>query len=49
MSSQLAAIAEFNEEHELRKIGLDRSLPGRRPLMSTSWYSKMYVCLTGDN
>ncbi|MGO9826839.1 MAG: hypothetical protein ACLP0B_25650 [Steroidobacteraceae bacterium] len=26
---ELVAIAEFNEQHELRKIGLDRSLPGR--------------------
>ena len=30
-AGELAAISEFNEQHQLRKIGLDRSLPGRRP------------------
>lgn len=48
-AGELAAIAEFNENHELRKIGLDRRLPGRRPLMSTNWYSKMYVCHVLDH
>ena len=48
-AGELAAIAEFNGEHELRKIGLDRSLPGRRPIPSASWYSKMYVCHVLDH
>lgn len=43
-AGELAAIAEFNSEHELRKIGLDRSLPGHRPLKTESWYSQMYIC-----
>jgi len=43
-AGELAAIAEFNEEHNLRKIGRDRSLPGRRPLRTEGWYSHMYVC-----
>jgi hypothetical protein len=48
-AGELAAISEFNEEHELRKIGPDRSLPGRRPVLSASWYSKMYVCHVLDH
>lgn len=48
-AGELAAIAEFNAEHKLRKIGLDRSLPGRRPVLSASWYSKMYVCHVLDH
>jgi hypothetical protein len=43
-SGELAAIAEFNDEHHARKIGIDRSLPGRRPVKAESWYSTMYVC-----
>jgi hypothetical protein len=43
-AGELAAIAEFNEEHELRKIDHDRSLPGRRPVKVESWYSSMYIC-----
>ncbi len=43
-SGELAAIAEFNQENSLRKIGRDRSLPGHRPVKAESWYSKMYVC-----
>ena len=41
---ELAAISEFNARHQLRKISLDRSLPGRRPAKAESWYSQMYVC-----
>src|SRR5260221_10063549 len=43
-AGELLAIAEFNEENVFRKIGRDRSLPGRRPLKAESWYSAMYVC-----
>ena len=42
-AGELAAIKEFNEEHELRKIGRDRSLPGHRPVKADSWYNSMYV------
>jgi hypothetical protein len=42
-AGELAAIKEFNEEHELRKIGRDRSLPGHRPAKAESWYASMYV------
>jgi hypothetical protein len=42
-AGELAAIAEFNNEQEMRKIGRDRSLPGRRPISGDSWYSAMYV------
>ena len=42
-AGELAAINEFNEEHDLRKIGRDRSLPGRRPVRTENWYSAMYV------
>jgi hypothetical protein len=43
-AGELAAIAEFNEEHELRKIDHDRSLPGHRPVKAEGWYSRMYIC-----
>jgi len=42
-AGELAAIAEFNDENEMRKIGRDRSLPGRRPISADSWYQAMYV------
>jgi hypothetical protein len=45
----LAAIAEFNEDHEHRKIGRDCSLPGLRPVKAESWYSHMYVCHVLDH
>jgi hypothetical protein len=41
---ELAAIDEFNSENEMRKIGNDRSLPGRRPVSAAHWYSAMHVC-----
>lgn len=40
-AGELAAIAEFNDAHELRKIDIDRSL-SMRPLHQ-SWHSHMYV------
>jgi hypothetical protein len=43
-AGELAAIAEFNAEHDLRKIDRDRSLPGHRPVKAESWYSQMYIC-----
>lgn len=46
---ELAAIAEFNVEHEMRKIGSDRSLPGHRPKKADGWYSAMYVCHVLDH
>jgi hypothetical protein len=48
-AGELAAIAEFNEEHDLRKIGRDRSLPGHRPIKADGWYSAMYVCHVLDH
>lgn len=42
-AGELAAIAEFNNEHDLRKIDQDRSLYGR-PYKGARWYSAMYVC-----
>jgi hypothetical protein len=47
-AGELLAIAEFNAEHELRKIGQDRSLPGRRP-KAENWYPAMYVCHVLDH
>lgn len=47
---ELAAISEFNQEHDLRKIDLDRSLVGgQRPEPSQPWYSSMYVCHVLDH
>jgi hypothetical protein len=48
-AGELAAIAEFNEEHDLRKIDHDRSLPGHRPVKTEGWYSSMYVCHVLDH
>jgi len=48
-SGELLAIAEFNAEHELRKIGRDRSLPGHRPRRAEPWYATMYVCHVFDH
>jgi hypothetical protein len=41
---ELAAIEEFNEEQENRKIDQDRSLPGRRPVRDANWHRQMFVC-----
>jgi len=40
---ELAAVEEFNQAHEYRKIDRDRSLPGRRPYKHLNWYDRMYV------
>jgi len=40
---ELAAIEEFNAEGEWRKIDIDRTLPGTRPVQSAYWYQRMYV------
>ena len=48
-AGELAAIAEFNNEQALRKIGQDRSLPGHRPIKADGWYSAMYVCHVLDH
>jgi hypothetical protein len=40
---ELAAVNEFNESNELRKIDIDRSLPGDRPLRQSNFYQQMYV------
>jgi hypothetical protein len=45
---ELAAIHEFNDEIEWRKIDTDRSLPGVRPVIA-SWYANMYVCHVLDH
>jgi hypothetical protein len=41
---ELASIAEFNNENELRKIDIDRSLCGRVSLGSNNWHQMMHVC-----
>jgi len=48
-AGELAAIEEFNGEHELRKIDLDRSLPGLRHRPYASWYRNMYACHVLDH
>jgi hypothetical protein len=40
---ELAAIDEFNTSHEFRKIDIDRTLPGKRPVKFARWYPQMYV------
>lgn len=46
---ELAAITEFNEENEFRKIDQDRLLPGNRSIASAKWYKKMYFCHVLDH
>lgn len=43
-AGELAAIEEFNDQYEMRKIDTDRSLQWHRPKQFDSWYSTMYVC-----
>lgn len=43
-AGELAAIEEFNQEREFRKISRDKSLPGRRHQLSSGWYPSMHVC-----
>ena len=40
---ELLAIDEFNASNTLRKIDVDRTLPGDRPYKDTGWYKHMYV------
>jgi hypothetical protein len=47
-AGELAAIREFNEQHELRKIDVDRSL-NSRPVKAEGWYSNMHVCHVLDH
>ena len=44
---ELAAIREFNDDNELRKIGPDRSFIARTP--SAPWHAHMYVCHALDH
>jgi hypothetical protein len=46
---ELRAIEEFNQEHELRKIDRDRSLPGGRPIATEAWYESMFICHVLDH
>ena len=46
---ELRAIEEFNDEHPMRKIDHDRSLPGHRPVRSLGWYQSMFVCHVLDH
>jgi len=46
---ELAAIREFNDDHDLRKIDEDRSLPSARPKRAEPWYRSMYVCHVLDH
>jgi hypothetical protein len=46
---ELRAIEEFNEEHALRKIDEDRSLPGQRRDRTAPWYRAMFVCHVLDH
>jgi len=46
---ELAAIGEFNESEPHRKIDLDRSLPGTRPVREAPWYPSMHVCHVLDH
>jgi hypothetical protein len=39
---ELLAIDEFNAEHELRKIDVDRALVNRRVFNHAEWLSHMY-------
>jgi hypothetical protein len=45
----LAAIDQFNATSELRRVDLDRSLPGRRPERASQWYPRMYACHVLDH
>jgi hypothetical protein len=48
-AGELAAIAEFNQEQVMRKIGRDRSLPGRRAYKAEGWHASMHVCHVFDH
>jgi hypothetical protein len=40
---ELASIEDFNANNAMRKIDIDRSLPGARPVQTVYWYQRMYV------
>ena len=44
---ELAAIREFNDDNEFRKIGPDRSFIARTP--PAPWHAHMYVCHALDH
>ncbi|MCH8996924.1 MAG: hypothetical protein IID48_01490 [Proteobacteria bacterium] len=47
---ELLAIEEFNQEHEIRKIALDRGIwNGHRRLGPQLWYERMYVLHVFDH
>jgi hypothetical protein len=46
---ELAAIREFNIENDVRKIDIDRTLPGSRPFRDSCWYRSMFVCHVLDH
>ena len=46
---ELAAIEEFNQNNRSRKIDIYRTLPGKRPVKFTRWYSQMYGCHVLDH
>jgi hypothetical protein len=46
---ELAAIEEFNAGNQLRKIDIDRTLPGKRPVKFARWYPQMYACHVLDH
>jgi hypothetical protein len=48
-AGELLAINEFNQRTPFRKIGNDRSLPGRRSRKDAGWYRAMYVCHVLDH
>lgn len=46
---ELAAVDEFNVENALRKIDVDRTLPGSRTDRGSIWHNRMYVCHVLDH
>ena len=40
---ELAAVHEFNDAHEERKIDIDDTLPGHRPYKHLNWYDRMFI------
>ena len=46
---ELRAIDEFNRDHELRKIDVDRGLTRRSIEVPAPWYSRMYVAHVLDH
>ncbi|KAB7751690.1 hypothetical protein MMUC44124_29200 [Mycolicibacterium mucogenicum DSM 44124] len=46
---ELAAVDEFNVENQLRKIDVDRTLPGHRTDRNRIWFERMYVCHVLDH